>query len=88
MCTNLSFKSVAGPSKLQVVGNIMWVPLFGWWVSLIFVVAAGLLYLTFIGKSYGRLCWKMAKYYIWPFGKFVTEKVRPSSFGKKGVKPD
>jgi uncharacterized membrane protein YccF (DUF307 family) len=54
----------------------MWVPLFGWWISLIFFIASGLLYLTYIGKPYGRLCRKLGMYYIWPFGKYVIEKVR------------
>jgi uncharacterized membrane protein YccF (DUF307 family) len=54
----------------------MWVPLFGWWISLIFLLATGLLYLTFVGKPYARLCFKLAKYYLWPFGGYVIEKVR------------
>lgn len=45
-------------------------------MALIFLIASGLLWATVIGKSYGRLCWKLAKYFLWPFGKFVIEKVR------------
>eukprot|EP01122_Echinamoeba_exundans_P007279 TRINITY_DN2199_c0_g1_i1.p1 TRINITY_DN2199_c0_g1~~TRINITY_DN2199_c0_g1_i1.p1 ORF type:complete len:637 (-),score=100.40 TRINITY_DN2199_c0_g1_i1:45-1955(-) len=59
---------------IRTLGNILWIPFFGWWISLVYFVVALLLYATVICAPYGRLCWRLASYYIWPFGKYIVEK--------------
>lgn len=51
--------------------NIMWTILFGWWMSFFYVLSAGLLTITVIGLPYAKLCWSLASYFFWPFGKFI-----------------
>ncbi|XP_057711511.1 cation/H+ exchanger protein 1 isoform X2 [Corythoichthys intestinalis] len=54
-------------------GNIGYVILFGWWMSLTYVVICPVMFLTIIGAPYGKLCLKLAWYFIWPFGKSVEK---------------
>ncbi|KAL5012485.1 hypothetical protein ScPMuIL_011036 [Solemya velum] len=58
--------------------NIIYVLLFGWWVALIYLVVAFLMMVTVVGHSYASFCWMLAKYFLWPFGKFV-HKIHPDS---------
>ena len=64
---------------LQKLGNILWVIFCGWWISIIYCLVGGLLFLTYIGRFYGSNCFTFAKYYLWPFEKFVMVE----SFEKK-----
>ncbi|KAG8886630.1 hypothetical protein FRB97_000050 [Tulasnella sp. 331] len=53
-------------------GNIFWTVVFGWWMAIIFLVPALLLY--FVprgGKQYSRLLYGLSWYIFWPFGKYV-----------------
>nr|XP_020455074.1 putative cation exchanger C521.04c isoform X2 [Monopterus albus] len=65
--------SIVKPQKGSVVtfGNIVYVFLFGWWMSLIYFLICPVMFLTICGAPYGKLCLKMAWYFIWPFGKLV-----------------
>ncbi|KAK2883068.1 hypothetical protein Q8A73_022001 [Channa argus] len=67
--------SLVKPQKGSVVnfGNIVYVCLFGWWISLIYFLICPVMFLTICGAPYGKLCWKMALYFIWPFGKLVEK---------------
>ena len=33
--------------------NVIYVVLFGWWLSLVYIIMAGLMFLTIIGRDYG-----------------------------------
>ncbi|XP_064608043.1 uncharacterized protein LOC135472456 [Liolophura sinensis] len=63
------------PVRVSTVrpSNLLYVLLFGWWISLIYLFVGALLMITIVGRVYGPFCWKMAKYFIWPFGKFVHQ---------------
>ncbi|XP_071087654.1 uncharacterized protein [Haliotis cracherodii] len=63
------------PIKVSTVRptNIIYACLFGWWLALLYIIISGLMYLTYIGRSYGKFCWMMAWYFFWPFGKFVHQ---------------
>lgn len=53
-------------------GNIIWTLVFGWWMALIFLVPAVILYLVPRGgRQYSRLSYGLAWYIFWPFGKYV-----------------
>ncbi|XP_026217343.1 cation/H+ exchanger protein 1 isoform X2 [Anabas testudineus] len=66
-------------------GNIVYVFLFGWWISLIYFVICPVMFLTIFGAPYGKLCLKMAWFFFWPFGKLVEKS--SDLVMKSGVKP-
>ncbi|XP_034434071.1 cation/H+ exchanger protein 1 isoform X5 [Hippoglossus hippoglossus] len=67
--------SVLKPQEGLVVsfGNIIYVVLFGWWISLFYFLVCPIMFLTILGAPYGKLCWKLALYFIWPFGKSIEK---------------
>lgn len=67
--------SIVKPQEGSVVtfGNIVYVFVFGWWMSLIYLLISPVMFLTILGAPYGKLCLRMALYLIWPFGKSVEK---------------
>uniref|UniRef100_A0A674PFY2 Cation/H+ exchanger protein 2 n=1 Tax=Takifugu rubripes TaxID=31033 RepID=A0A674PFY2_TAKRU len=59
--------------SLVTCGNVVYVFLFGWWVSLAYFLVGILLFLTVTGASYGKLCLKLSRYFLWPFGKAIHQ---------------
>ncbi|KAL0963057.1 hypothetical protein UPYG_G00349150 [Umbra pygmaea] len=59
--------------SLITCGNIVYLFLFGWWISLAYLLVSGLMFLTIIGVPYGKLCWKLSGYFLWPFGKSIQK---------------
>ncbi|XP_049578817.1 uncharacterized protein [Syngnathus scovelli] len=70
-------KPHTGPGHLITCGNVLYVFLFGWWLSLVYLLVGLLMFLTVIGVPYGQLCWKLSCYFLWPFGKLVHQIGRP-----------
>ncbi|NXF51213.1 VNX1 protein, partial [Oceanites oceanicus] len=60
-------------------GNVLYLLLFGWWLSLLYVLVAALMFITVVGAPYGRLCWDLAGYFLWPFGKVIQKAEVPKS---------
>ncbi|KAM4619409.1 uncharacterized protein ACJ7VT_008579 [Polymixia lowei] len=58
---------------LFTCGNIAYVFLFGWWVSLVYLLVSILMFITVVGVPYGKLCWHLSWYFLWPFGKSIQE---------------
>ncbi|XP_029379534.1 low affinity vacuolar monovalent cation/H(+) antiporter isoform X1 [Echeneis naucrates] len=58
---------------LITCGNVAYVLLFGWWVSLAHFLVSILMFITITGVPYGKLCWKLSCYFLWPFGKSIQE---------------
>lgn len=58
---------------LITCGNVAYVFLFSWWVSLAYFLVGILMFITIIGAPYGKLCWKLSCYFLWPFGKSIHE---------------
>uniref|UniRef100_A0A8D0B0X7 Cation/H+ exchanger protein 2 n=1 Tax=Sander lucioperca TaxID=283035 RepID=A0A8D0B0X7_SANLU len=58
---------------LITCGNVVYVLLFGWWVSLAYFLVTPLMFITITGVPYGKLCWKLSCYFLWPFGKSIHE---------------
>ncbi|CAL8318397.1 unnamed protein product [Lota lota] len=52
-------------------GNVFYVIMFGWWISLSYLLMCPIMFLTICGAPYGRLCWKLTCYFMWPFGKSI-----------------
>ncbi|XP_077450117.1 cation/H+ exchanger protein 1 isoform X1 [Stigmatopora argus] len=70
--SDLSVVKPQGGSTVTL-GNIVYVLLFGWWLSLTYVLICPVMFLTIVGVPYGKLCLKLAWYFIWPFGKSVQK---------------
>lgn len=69
-----------GETKVEYEGfttlaNVVWVALYGWWMAGLFFILSGLMALTVVGIPYANLSFILAKYLLWPFGKYVIEKV-------------
>ncbi|XP_029010143.1 uncharacterized protein cax2 [Betta splendens] len=63
----------ARPVRLVTCGNVLYVFLFAWWVALAYFLVGTLMYVTVAAAPYGRLCWKLSCYFLWPFGNAVHE---------------
>uniref|UniRef100_A0A674EQQ3 Cation/H+ exchanger protein 1 n=1 Tax=Salmo trutta TaxID=8032 RepID=A0A674EQQ3_SALTR len=59
--------------SLITCGNMAYLILFGWWISLAYLLVCVLMFLTIIGVPYGKLCWKLSCYFLWPFGKSILK---------------
>uniref|UniRef100_A0A8C2ZCT4 Cation/H+ exchanger protein 1 n=1 Tax=Cyclopterus lumpus TaxID=8103 RepID=A0A8C2ZCT4_CYCLU len=70
--SDLSFVKLQEGS-VATFGNVVYVIIFGWWISLIYFLICPVMFLTIIGAPYGKLCFKMAWYFIWPFGKSIEK---------------
>uniref|UniRef100_A0A672NXL4 Cation/H+ exchanger protein 2 n=1 Tax=Sinocyclocheilus grahami TaxID=75366 RepID=A0A672NXL4_SINGR len=46
--------------SLIACGNVLYVFLFGWWISLVYVFAGLLMFLTVFGIPYAKLCWRLS----------------------------
>jgi len=61
-------------------GNIVWTVLFGWWLSLAFLVVSAVLYLIpGGGRNYATLVYGLSWYIFWPFGKYLEGDLHPDS---------
>ncbi|NXK09750.1 VNX1 protein, partial [Herpetotheres cachinnans] len=60
-------------------GNVLYLLLFGWWLSLLYVLVAATMFITVVGAPYGWLCWDLAGYFLWPFGKVIQRVEVPKS---------
>ncbi|KAM4733314.1 uncharacterized protein cax2 isoform 2-T2 [Anableps anableps] len=66
-------KPHSGPGQFITCGNLVYVLLFGWWVSLVYFLVGILMFISIIGVPYGKLCWKLCCYFLWPFGNTIHE---------------
>ncbi|KAJ8382876.1 hypothetical protein SKAU_G00036540 [Synaphobranchus kaupii] len=70
--------------SLITCGNVAYVLMFGWWISLTYFLVSALMFLTIVGVPYGKLCWRLSCYFLWPFGKAVDKT--SSAVGRCSVK--
>ncbi|XP_072003605.1 uncharacterized protein [Engystomops pustulosus] len=57
-------------------GNILYLFLFGWWTSLFYLFISLVMFISIGGYPYGVLCWRLGKYFIWPFGTVILKRGR------------
>ena len=70
----------AQAEKHLLFGNIVWTALFGWWLSLAFLVVSAVLYLIpGGGRNYATLVYGLGWYIFWPFGKYLEGDLHPDS---------
>jgi uncharacterized membrane protein YccF (DUF307 family) len=63
---------VDGDPALGMVGNVIWVILFGVELALAHLVAGALLCLTVVGIPFGVACFKLIPLALVPFGKVIV----------------
>jgi len=54
------------------MGNVLYAALFGWIIAGAYMAAMALLWASGVGRPYAALCHELARYYFWPFGKYLT----------------
>ena len=54
---------------VRTIGNILWLILNGLWMAIVWVVIGVLLSITIILLPFGRQCFKLANFALWPFGR-------------------
>ena len=54
---------------MRTVGNILWLILAGIWMALSWAFLGVLLSITVILLPFGRQCFKLADFTLWPFGR-------------------
>lgn len=72
----------SSPELFLHPGNILWLILFGWWLSsVIFLISLVMMIFPPNGRSYGLVMRELAFYLLWPFGRYVerTIDIFPSS---------
>jgi len=47
----------------------------GWWMGLVHGLAGVVMGLTVVGLPYARQCFRLARYYFYPFGVFIMERL-------------
>ncbi|XP_069621477.1 uncharacterized protein [Ranitomeya imitator] len=57
-------------------GNILYLLLFGWWISLFYLIISVVMFISIVGFPYGVLCWRLAIFFVWPFGKIILQSGR------------
>ena len=56
---------------MKLLGNLIWLLLFGLWAAVIHFVVGVVLCVTLVFIPFGRQHFKIARYVIWPFGRNV-----------------
>jgi uncharacterized membrane protein YccF (DUF307 family) len=70
----LSGRSDVGTGAVGMIGNIIWIVLFGWWLALAHLLAAVLSAITIIGIPFALQHLKLAAVSFAPIGKTVVKK--------------
>lgn len=66
---------------MRVILNIIWLVLSGFWLSILYVLAAVLLAITIIGIPFAKQSLKLAGFILWPFGRTLI----PAESRHKGI---
>lgn len=69
---------VKSPSagSASIVGNVLWLVFFGWWLALGHIAAAFLCAITIIGLPFAVANVKLVPVALWPFGRDIVDSGR------------
>jgi uncharacterized membrane protein YccF (DUF307 family) len=70
-----------GTGTLGVIGNLIWLVIAGWWLTLLHLMTAVLLAVTIIGLPFAWAHIKLAGLALWPIGKMIVPSDEPR-FGR------
>jgi uncharacterized membrane protein YccF (DUF307 family) len=54
---------------VRTIGNILWLILNGFWMAIAWAFIGVLLSITIVLLPFGRQCFKLANFALWPFGR-------------------
>ncbi|MFV0532208.1 MAG: YccF domain-containing protein [Cumulibacter sp.] len=57
---------------MRSIGNILWLVLAGWWLSLGYFLLGLLACITIVGIPFGIASFRLARFVVWPFGRTVV----------------
>jgi uncharacterized membrane protein YccF (DUF307 family) len=66
-----------GSGPLGVIGNLIWLVIAGWWLTLLHLMTAVLLAVTIIGLPFAWAHIKLAGLALWPIGKMIVPSGEP-----------
>jgi len=66
-----------GTGPLGVIGNLIWLVIAGWWLTLLHLMTAVLLAVTIIGLPFAWAHIKLAGLALWPIGKMIVPSDEP-----------
>lgn len=70
-----------GTGPLGVIGNLIWLVIAGWWLTLLHLMTAVMLAVTIIGLPFAWAHIKLAGLALWPIGKMIVPSDEPR-FGR------
>jgi len=70
-----------GTGPLGLIGNLVWLVIAGWWLTLLHLMTAVLLAVTIIGLPFAWAHIKLAGLALWPIGKMIVPSDEPR-FGR------
>lgn len=59
---------------LALILNILWLVLGGFWMAAAWLLASLLCFITIIGIPWGRACFNIAVFTLWPFGREAIDR--------------
>jgi uncharacterized membrane protein YccF (DUF307 family) len=59
-------------TSMRTIGNILWLILNGFWMAIAWALIGVLLSITIVLLPFGRQCFKLANFALWPFGRTVV----------------
>ena len=57
---------------MRLILNVIWFVLCGWWMALLYALAAIICFILIITIPFGIASWRIAGYVLWPFGRSVV----------------
>lgn len=62
-----------------MAANVLWPVLSGLWMAIAYAVAGLIVFVTIIGIPFGVQAFELAGFSLWPFGRVMVKKSRPST---------
>ena len=62
-------------SVMRLILNLIWLILCGWWMAILYVIAGIICFILFfliITIPFGIAAFRIASYFIWPFGRSIV----------------
>lgn len=82
-----AFGSLREAVLLTLILNILWLVLGGIWMAAGWLLASILCFITIIGIPWGRACFNIAVFTLWPFGREAIDRRDLTGRGDLGTGP-
>lgn len=57
---------------MRLILNLIWLVLCGWWMAILYTIAALVCFVLIITIPFGIAAFRIASYVLWPFGRSVV----------------